>query len=91
MVDIFQIEKQRNELTRELDELAEALDEQGGQTAAQVELNKKREAEVQKLRRDLEEAALNSEGQIAALRKKAQDAANEMADQIDQLQKVKGK
>ncbi len=34
------------------------LDEAGGATAAQQELNKKREAEVAKLRRDLEEAAI---------------------------------
>ena len=42
----------------ELDDLAERLDEAGGATAAQVELNKKREAELAKLRRDLEEAAI---------------------------------
>ncbi|WAR11021.1 MYS-like protein [Mya arenaria] len=83
------VEKQKQELTRELEDIAEALDEQGGQTAAQVELNKKREAEIQKMRRDLEEQALQSESTIASLRKKAQDSANEMADQIDQLQKVK--
>ncbi|WAR11053.1 MYS-like protein [Mya arenaria] len=81
------VEKQRNELSRELDDLAEALDDQGGQTAAQMEMNKKREAEIQKMRRDLEEQALQSEATIAGLRKKAQDSANEMADQIDQLQK----
>ena len=43
---------------RELDDLAERLDEAGGATAAQVELNKKREAELAKLRRDLEEATI---------------------------------
>ncbi len=37
------------------------LDEAGGATAAQQELNKKREAEVAKLRRDLEEAAIQVE------------------------------
>jgi hypothetical protein len=85
----LQIEKQRQDLSRELDELAERLDEAGGATAAQVELNKKREQELLKLRRDLEEQALQHEAQVSALRKKQQDAANEMAEQIDQLQKVK--
>lgn len=86
-----QVEKQRTELSRELEELGERLDEAGGATAAQVELNKKREQELLKLRRDLEESALQHEAQISTLRKKQQDAANELADQIDQLQKVKTK
>ncbi|CAL1527462.1 unnamed protein product [Lymnaea stagnalis] len=85
------VEKQRSELSRELEELGERLDEAGGATAAQVELNKKREQELLKLRRDLEESALQHEAQISTLRKKQQDAANELADQIDQLQKVKSK
>lgn len=33
---VFQVEKQRADLARELDELAERLDEAGGATAAQV-------------------------------------------------------
>merc|ERR1719474_1157546 len=49
-------EKQRGTLARELDDLSERLDEAGGATSAQIELNKKREAEIGKLRRDLEEA-----------------------------------
>lgn len=57
----------------------------------QVELNKKREQELLKLRKDLEESTLQHEAQISSLRKKQQDVANEMADQIDQLQKAKAK
>lgn len=90
-IDTFQVEKQRADLNRELEELSERLDEAGGATAAQIDLNKKREQELLKLRRDLEEQSLQHESQIAAIRKKAQDASNEMADQIDQLQKVKAK
>lgn len=44
-----------------------------------------------KLRRDLEEQTLSGEAQVASLRKKQQDMANEMADQIDQLNKAKAK
>ena len=36
----------------------------------QVELNKRREAELQKVKRDLEDQQLHHEQQIAALRKK---------------------
>ncbi|KAL2091261.1 hypothetical protein ACEWY4_013524 [Coilia grayii] len=46
------IEKQRADLSRELEEISERLEEAGGATAAQIEMNKKREAEFQKLRRD---------------------------------------
>merc|ERR1711879_753434 len=46
------VEKQRSELSRELEELSERLEEAGGATAAQVELNKRRETEMSKLRRD---------------------------------------
>jgi len=59
--------------------------------AEQMDLNKKREAELQKLRRDLEEAQLQSETQIATLKKKQQDAVNELTEQVDQLQKAKQK
>merc|ERR1712136_620481 len=83
------VEKQRSDIARELDELTERLDEAGGATAAQIELNKKREQELARLRRDLEEANLNQEATAAALRKKHQDAVGEMGDQIDQLQKLK--
>merc|ERR1719420_2666321 len=39
-------ERKRSDLARELEQLGERLNEAGGATAAQVELNKKREAEV---------------------------------------------
>lgn len=45
-------EKQKAELARELEELAERLDEAGGATSAQVELNRKREMEMARMRKD---------------------------------------
>ena len=47
--------------------------------------------ELQKLRRDLDEQAMQSEATAAALRKKQQDAVNELSDQLDQLNKAKQK
>ncbi|CAF3330941.1 unnamed protein product [Rotaria sp. Silwood1] len=84
-------EKQRADIARELDEVHDRLEEAGGATTAQVEMNKKRESELAKLRRDLEEANLQHEATAAQLRKKHQDAVNEMGEQIDQLQKLKNK
>ncbi|NXR83375.1 MYH7 protein, partial [Pycnonotus jocosus] len=85
------VEKQRAEVSRELEELSERLEEAGGTTATQLELNKKREAEFLKLRRDLEEATLQHEATAAALRKKHADSVAELSEQIDNLQRVKQK
>merc|ERR1712203_278313 len=84
-------ERQRSDLARELESLGERLNEAGGATIAQVELNKKREAEVGKLRKDLEEARIQQESTLMNLKRKHQDAVAEMAEQIDQLSKMKGK
>uniref|UniRef100_A0A8C4X7D4 Myosin-7B n=1 Tax=Erpetoichthys calabaricus TaxID=27687 RepID=A0A8C4X7D4_ERPCA len=84
-------EKQRSDLARELEELIEKLEEAGGSTAAQIDINKKREAEFLKLRRDLEEANLQHEAMAAALRKKHGDSVAEFSEQIDNLQRIKQK
>ncbi|XP_065215432.1 myosin heavy chain, muscle isoform X26 [Planococcus citri] len=84
-------EKQRADLARELEELGDRLEEAGGATSAQIELNKKREAEMSKLRRDLEEANIQHEATLSNLRKKHNDAVAEMGEQIDQLNKLKTK
>merc|ERR1719429_854016 len=84
-------ERQRSDLARELESLGERLTDAGGATHAQVELNKKREAEVQKLRKDIEEARIQQESMLLNLKKKHQDAISEMSEQIDQLSKMKAK
>ena len=85
------MEKLRSELARELEEISERLEEAGGATAVQLELNKKREVEFQKMRRDLEEATLQHEATAAALRKKHADSVAELSEQMDNLQRVKQK
>ncbi|XP_077325371.1 myosin-7 [Lithobates pipiens] len=85
------IEKLRSDLSRELEEISERLEEAGGATTVQLELNKKREAEFLKLRRDLEESTLQSEAIAATLRKKHADSVAELSEQIDNLQRVKQK
>merc|ERR1719245_1852510 len=84
-------ERQRSDLARELENLGERLTEASGATTAQIELNKKREAEVTKLRKDLEEAHIQQESTLVGLKKKHQDAIAEMTEQIDQLTKMKSK
>ncbi|CAL4070934.1 unnamed protein product [Meganyctiphanes norvegica] len=84
-------EKAKANLGRELEEIAERLDEAGGATAAQIELNKKRETELTKLRRDIEETNIQHEAAVSNLRKKHNDAVAEMSEQIDHLNKMKAK
>ncbi|XP_056406583.1 myosin-4-like [Hyla sarda] len=85
------VEKQRAELSRELEDISERLEEAGGVSAVQVEMNKKREAEFHKLRRDLEEATLQHESVMATLRKKQADGMAELGEHIENLQRVKQK
>nr|XP_033818887.1 myosin-7B [Geotrypetes seraphini]XP_033818888.1 myosin-7B [Geotrypetes seraphini] len=85
------VEKQRSEVARELEELSERLEEAGGATSLQIEMNKKREAEFLKLRRDLEEATLHHDATAVGLRKKHADSVAELGEQIDSLQRVKQK
>ncbi|XP_042857275.1 myosin heavy chain, muscle-like [Penaeus japonicus] len=84
-------EKSKGMMSRELNDLNERLDEAGGATGAQIELNKKREAELAKLRRELEEASIQHESALANIRKKHNDAVAEMTEQIDHLNKMKAK
>merc|ERR1719187_213897 len=84
-----QAEKQRSDLAREFENLGVRLDEASGATAAQVELNKKREAEVAKLRKDIEEANIQAEATLNNLKRKQGDAVGEMSEQVDALQKMK--
>ena len=84
-------ERQRSDFARELESLGDRLDDAGGATGTQVELNKKRESEVQKLRKNLEEAKILQEAVLINLKKKHQDSIQEMTEQIDQLTKMKSK
>ncbi len=83
--------KQRSDLAKELEDLGERLEEAGGQTATQIEMNKKREVELGKLRRELEETNLSHEATMGGVRKKHNDAVAEMAEHIDNLNKMKAK
>merc|ERR1719384_1621039 len=84
-------ERQRSDLARELESFGERLNEATGTTHAQIELNKKRESEVAKLRKDVEECRIQHDATCVSMKKKQQDAVAEMSEQIDQLSKMKAK
>ncbi|CAI4222378.1 unnamed protein product [Auanema sp. JU1783] len=82
-------DRARADQQAEYDELLDQLDEQGRACAAQIELGKKKDMEIAKLRRDLEESSLKFGEQLASLKKKGADAVQELSDQVEQLQKQK--
>nr|XP_060141175.1 myosin-7B isoform X3 [Globicephala melas] len=85
------VEKQRAEAARELAELSERLEEVGGASTGQREGCRKHEAELGRLRRELEEAALRHEATVAALRRKQVESAAELGEQADSLQRARQK
>ncbi|PAV73183.1 hypothetical protein WR25_14293 isoform F [Diploscapter pachys] len=82
-------ERARAEQQAEYDELNEQLEDQVRATAGQVELSKKKDAELAKCKRDLDEASLKFNEQLASLKKKGADSIQELLDQIEQLKKQK--
>merc|ERR1712083_432673 len=84
-------EKNRSTLARDIGDLAEKLEDAGNNTATQIELNKKREAELAKLKGELEESNIAHEGTLAALRQKHNNNMAELGEQIDGLNKMKAK
>merc|ERR1719383_525230 len=84
-------EKNRGILSRDIEDLGRRLEEAGSNTSTQIELNKKREAELAKLKADLEEANIAHEGTLAALRQKHNNSMAELGEQIDGINKNKAK
>merc|ERR1711935_1095816 len=84
-------EKNRTSLSRDIQDLGGRLEEAGCNTSTQIELNKKREAELAKLKAELEESNIAHEGTLAALRQKHNNIMSDMGEQIDGLNKNKAK
>merc|ERR1711887_533695 len=84
-------EKHKALLFFNYEELSVKLEEAGGATANQVELNKKREAEIYKWKHDLEELNAYHEGIITAARKKNDHAISEMSEQVDYINEMKAR
>lgn len=72
-------------------QMSERLDDAEGSSESKSEMNKKRDAELAKLRKLLEDVHLESEENAHQMRTKHQAAVAEMQDQVDQLQKQKSK
>ena len=84
-------EKNRALLSRDLEDIGTRLEQAGSNTTLQIELNKKRESELSKLKSDLEESNIAHEGTLAALRQKHNNSMSELGEQIDSINKNKAK
>merc|ERR1719233_1348050 len=78
-------EKSRTMLKKDIEDIASRLEEAGSNTATQVELNKKREGELARLKAELEELNIAHEGTLAALRMKHNNTMADLGEQIDSL------
>jgi len=78
-------EKSRTMLKKDIEDISSRLEEAGSNTATQVELNKKREGELARLKAELEELNISQEGTLAALRMKHNNTMSDLGEQIDQL------
>merc|ERR1712226_461864 len=84
-------EKNRSMLSRDIEDLGSKLEDAGNISATQIELNKRREAELAKLKTELEESNIAHEGTLAALRQKHNNTMSELGEQIDSMNKMKAK
>merc|ERR1719237_313557 len=78
-------EKSRTMLKKDIEDIASRLEEAGSNTATQVELNKKREGELGRLKSELDELNIAHEGTLAALRMKHNNTMADLGEQIDSL------
>merc|ERR1712240_659156 len=84
-------EKSRTMLKKDIEDIASRLEAAGSDTSTQAELNKKREAELARLKGELEELNIAHEGTLAALRMKHNNTMADLGEQIDSLSANKTK
>ena len=85
------IEHEKQQLQMQIISLSERLTESESGSESQLEINRKREAEMSKLRKLLEDVHNESEQQIHTLRTKHQTSMMELQEQIERLSRDKEK
>ena len=83
------IEREKQDLQIQIIHLSERLTEAEGGAESQLDINRKREAEMAKLRKLLEEVHNESEQSIHQLRKRHQEAMMELQEQIAAITRSK--
>lgn len=83
------IEREKQDLQVQIIHLSERLTEAEGGAENQLDINRKREAEMAKLRQLLQEVHLESEQNIHIIKKKHQEAMMELQEQISVISRSK--
>ena len=78
-------DKNRAVLKKDIEDIATRLEDVGANTSTQVELNKKREAELARIKEELDELNISHEGLLAGMRMKHNNTMSDMGEQIDSL------
>merc|ERR1712123_359261 len=78
-------DKSRAILKKDIEDIAVHLEEVGANTSTQVELNKKREAELARIKVELVELNISHEGMLSGMRQKHNNTMSDMGEQIDSL------
>ncbi len=87
----MQLEKQKNDLSKELEDLTDRLEEQGGATAVQADLSRKRENELAQSRATMDKQTEEHEQSMSDLRKKQAAAVGDLEEQLEATKKGKSK
>jgi len=85
------VEREKSHLSVTVIQLQERVEEVEAGADGQIEINRKRDSELAKLRKLLEDVHLESEQSLHIMKKKHQEAIVDFQDQIDILAKSKGK
>jgi chromosome segregation ATPase len=85
------VEREKHDYQAQIIALSERLTESEGGAESQLDINRKREAEMSKLRKLLEDVHTESEQNFHILRKKHQEAMMELQEQIESMSKSKEK
>jgi len=85
------IERERADLSVQLITLTDRLDDAEGTTDSQIEANRKREVELHKLRKVLDDCHLENEDVLNSMRKKHQETILDYQDQVEQIHKKNNK
>ncbi|CAH0547374.1 unnamed protein product [Brassicogethes aeneus] len=85
------IEREKADLSVQVIQLSERLEEAEGGAESQFEINKKRDTELLKLRKILEDVHIESEETSAILKRKHQEIVVDFQEQIDVITKAKSR
>ncbi|XP_019866878.1 paramyosin, long form [Aethina tumida] len=85
------IEREKADLSVQVIQLSERLEEAEGGAESQFEINKKRDTELLKLRKILEDVHIESEETAAILKRKHQEIVVDFQEQIDVITKAKSR